>query len=236
MSDRRPKTPAQPPPDFDDIIVIDGPAAAGKTTIARSLSKLLNYQYLDTGAMYRAVAVRLADLNVGLTADDQLSSALDAMTLDIQFADEGNLIRINGEDYTHRIRTPEASGLSSIASTNIRVREKLVQLQRAIGSAGKVIAEGRDMGTVVFPKAKYKFFLTASLEARSARRFHEETQTGKPPSLEQTQAELSSRDIRDSTRQHSPLKPAPDAVIIDTTQLTIPEVIDLILERITGTE
>jgi cytidylate kinase len=214
------------------IITIDGPAGSGKSTISLLLAKKLGLLYLDTGAMYRAVA--LSALRKGVDLGD--ASVLREMCrdIDINFRSAGDNYRvyIGAEDISDEIRRPEIDMLSSKISAIKEVRDAMTGLQRRIGMKGGIVAEGRDMGTIVFPDADHKFFLTASSDIRAERRYKERVDRGECISMEQVEAELKKRDEQDRTRIIAPLKPAVDAIIIDTTALGINEVVDEMLGRI----
>ncbi|MEE2775568.1 MAG: (d)CMP kinase [Acidobacteriota bacterium] len=211
------------------IITIDGPVAAGKTTAARELAIRLGYTLLDTGAIYRSLA--LSARNRGIDYEDEAALATTAAGLGLVFRFEGgrNRVLLDGDDVTEAIRHPDVSQAASIVSALPDVRAALLELQRQIARRGKVVAEGRDTGTVVFPDADAKFFVTADDEVRAARRHRELHQKGRDDSLEQVLAELRDRDSRDSSREVAPLVPADDATIIDTTGLDGEAVIRKIL-------
>ena len=210
------------------VIAIDGPAAAGKSTVARQLAARLGYVYLDSGAMYRAVA--LLALRRGLPLQDGAALEHLAAQTDIRFvpSPQGSRLLAAGEDLTEAIRTPEVSRAASIVSTVPGVRREMVAQQRRLAQAGGtvgVVMEGRDIGTVVFPEAEIKIFLDASPEARGRRRFEENP---KGPSLEQVTGEIRERDARDRLRPHSPLRQAAGAIYLDSTELTTQDVVEKI--------
>src|SRR5262245_18595170 len=202
------------------IVAIDGPAGAGKSTAARLLAARLGYALLDTGAIYRSMALRARER--GVAWDDGVGVAALAAGIDIAFRLEGavNHVTLNGQDVTAAIRTPEISDGASRVSALPEVRAALLGLQRRIGAAGGVVVEGRDRCTVVFPDAEAKFFLTASTDERARRRIAELAATGKAVDADQTRAEMLARDARDSTRAAAPLRKADDAVEIDSSTLS----------------
>jgi cytidylate kinase len=209
------------------IIAIDGPSGAGKSTLTRLLAERLGYIHIDTGAMFRAVA--LAATRAGIAMDDGEALAALCRGLTISFArnDVGYRVYLNGEDVSDQIRTPEISLLTSRVSAIKSVRECLLEQQRAMGMAGGVVLEGRDIGTVVFPNADVKFFLTASVGERGRRRYQELKAKGEDVSLQGTIAEVALRDEQDEQREHAPLRKAPDAIDIDSSGLSIEDVLTL---------
>ena len=212
------------------IITIDGPAGAGKSTVSRMLARRLNYVYLDTGAMYRAVALEV--LKEGIDPGDEKALERLCEEIAISFAEDsrGQRIRCQGEDVTEQIREPEVSWMASTVSMKRPVREAMVALQRKMGAQGRLVAEGRDTGTVVFPRADTKFFLVADPGERALRRFRELRAQGKEAKPEEVEEEVRRRDDQDSSRDLSPLKPAEDAHLIDSTGVTPEEVVERILE------
>lgn len=207
-------------------IAIDGPSGAGKSTVARFLAKRLGYVYIDTGAMYRSVALRVKEK--GISPEDELALNQLASSLHITFITEGEQTRVccDGEDITSAIRSPEISRLASYISKQKGVREALVQMQREMGKEGGVILEGRDIGTVVFPDADVKFYLDAKSDERARRRYHEMVEKGVKVDFKETQEELIQRDHNDMHRIHSPLKKANDALFIDSTHRSVEEVVE----------
>jgi CMP/dCMP kinase len=207
------------------IIAIDGPSGAGKSTITRLLSRRLNYLHIDTGAMYRAVA--FAVRRAGGSAEDDAALIGVCRGADIAFVrtDGSCHVLLNGEDVTDAIRTPEISLLTSKISAKKVVRDFLAGLQRELGKKGGVVLEGRDIGTVVFPDADIKFFLSASAEERGKRRYLELKARGEDVCLERTVAEVAQRDDQDARREHAPLRRADDAIDVDSTKLSIEEVV-----------
>ena len=207
-------------------MAIDGPAASGKTTTARLVAGRLDYVHLDTGAMYRAVT--LACLERGLAPEDTpaLQELLGSLRVRFESAGQGQRTLLNGEDVTEAIRSPEVSRKVSAYSALGEVRSRLVRLQRRIGGQHDVVCEGRDIGTIVFPTARFKFYLVADLEVRARRRYDELLARGLQPSRADILEELQARDRHDSTRALSPLLKAEDAMTVDTTDLTITEQAD----------
>ncbi len=212
------------------IVTIDGPSGAGKSTLARLLADRFGYINIDTGAMFRAVA--LMAQRAGVSPDDESALADLCRNMTLVFERDGNTCRIlvNGEDLTSAIRTPEISLLTSIVASKRAVRDYLLGLQRSMGAMGGVILEGRDIGTVVFPHAEAKFFLSASVEKRAERRCRELRERGSSVTLEQTVADVVKRDEQDEKREHAPLRQAFDAVLIDSTSLTLQEVLDKMIK------
>lgn len=219
------------------VVAIDGPAASGKSTTARLAARRLGFVHLDTGAMYRAAT--LACMENRLSPHESPDMAELLASLDVQFtsvAGEHQRTLLDGRDVTEAIRAPEVTQQVSAYSAVAMVRDRLVALQRRIGAEHPVVCEGRDIGTRVFPEARFKFYLVADLEVRADRRCEELRAGGLNPSREQIIEELRQRDREDSTREHSPLQKAEDAVIVDTTNLTIPAQVDYIIALIKEAE
>jgi len=214
------------------VVAIDGPAGAGKSTVTRQLAARLGYQLLDTGALYRSVALLARRRGVGW--DDEPGLAALAADLDVSFRMDGqvNRVQLGGEDVTEAIRTPEISSGASQVSALPAVRAALLELQRRLAGKGGVVAEGRDVGTVVFPGAEAKFFLTASAEERARRRCDELRAKGMEVDYAATLEEIRIRDERDSNRAVAPLVAAPDAVLVDSTGITVEEVVDQMIAAI----
>jgi len=212
-----------------EIVTIDGPAGAGKSTVSKILARRLNYIYLDTGAMYRAVALRAKVEGIDPKDEPALERLCANVEISFQETGEGQRLICQGEDVTERIRDPEIGWMASVVSTMRPVREAMVTLQRRMGSRGGVVAEGRDVGTVVFPGARFKFFLVADPRERSLRRYRELKAKGREIRLEEVEREVRERDAQDSSRELAPLKPAEDAHLIDSTRLTPKEVVVRIL-------
>lgn len=211
-------------------VAIDGPAGAGKSTIAKSLSKKLGVIYVDTGAMYRAMALYL--IREGVSASDAAAISRKCNTADIsiRFENGEQQVVLNGENVNGFIRTEEVGNMASSSSPNPDVRKKLVELQRKLASEKSVVMDGRDIGTVVLPDAKVKIYLTASSAVRAKRRYDELTAKGETCDLAKIEADIIERDHRDMTREISPLKQADDAVLVDTSDMTIDEVENRLME------
>jgi cytidylate kinase len=208
------------------VVAVDGPAGAGKSTVARGLARRLGYTFVDTGALYRTVALTAKERQIGWNDGSRLGEL--ARLLTIAFAKDGEQIRViaDGKDVTDAIRTPEISEGASRVSALPEVRAGLLDLQRRVASTANVVAEGRDVGTVVFPSAQVKFFLIAKPETRALRRTLELQAKGQPAVLAEVLADMRARDERDSGRQVAPLRQAEDAIAIDTSELTPDEVVD----------
>ena len=213
------------------LITIDGPAGSGKTTVSRLLAKQLNYQYVDTGALYRCIAYEVNKADILPTDNNSIQKL--CQNLSICFRKIGGESRVfsNNKDISDKIRTPEVTMLASAVSAMPVVRKHLLDVQRKMGKEKSVVFEGRDMGTVVFPEADVKFYLEAALDIRAKRR-HKELKTRHAQTLEAVQADMQNRDQNDSNRELSPLKPAEDAFIIDTTHLSAEDVVEVMLGKI----
>ncbi|MBW2690296.1 MAG: (d)CMP kinase, partial [Deltaproteobacteria bacterium] len=208
------------------IIAIDGPSGVGKSTLSKVLSHELGYLNLDTGAMYRTVALAASRRGIDAHDHDALRQLCEETTIEFSRNQGDEQILLNGEDVSSEIRTPEISLLTATVAACPDVREAMVAQQRALGAAGGVVLEGRDIGTVVFPHADVKFFLKASAEVRGRRRFLELQAKGAGVDLARTITEVQARDTADTTRATSPLRQAEDAVVIDTTEWDIPQVLE----------
>ncbi len=213
-------------PNGDNIVTIDGPSGVGKSTVARRVAELLGFWCLDTGAMYRAVALKVDEAAADASDPASLSRLLSETT--VGFDPAGHVL-LDGRDVSKLIRTERISSLSSRLAELAEVRKFLVGIQRKIGKGGNIVAEGRDMGTYVFPRAKCKFYLDASVSERAKRRFLQIGRGDVP--LSEVENELRRRDCRDTLRAENPLRPAPDAVVIDTTRMNAEEVISAIALR-----
>lgn len=208
-------------------IAVDGPSGAGKSTIAKAVAQKLGIDYIDTGAMYRAIGYKMLKEGVSTDDLDGIQKLLD--TTEIDFS-KGDTI-LDGKIINDQIRTPEISRQASACSAVGIVRKKLVDLQQKMGQAKSVVMDGRDIGTVVFPEAEYKFFITASPEERAKRRYRELLAKGQEVNYDQVLADITARDYNDSTREVTPLRKAEDAIEVDTTNMTIEEVIDYICKE-----
>jgi CMP/dCMP kinase len=216
------------------IIAIDGPSGAGKSTVAKQLAKRLGYLYIDTGAMYRAIGLKAWRNNPRLDDQDQIVAIARNSRVELKDSAQGCQVFLDGEDVTEAIRAEPISQAASIVSEISRVRKVLVTTQQQMGEAGRVVLEGRDIGTKVFPNADLKIFLDASEATRAQRRHAENLRKGVKLSLEETIAEIHNRDRRDSQRADSPLVQAHDAIYLDTSGKTIEEVLGEILRLVEG--
>ena len=218
-------------------VAIDGPAGAGKSTVARTLAKKLGFIYIDTGAMYRAVTLMALREGIDLQNQDALSQLARAVSIELMPDQNGGLrVLLNGDDVSEDIRSQQVSQNVSLVAMAPGVRKRLVELQRAMAARGGVVMEGRDIGTVVLPEAPVKIFLTASYQERARRRREELAAKGDIIAQEQMEKEIMIRDQLDSTRAADPLTQAADAVPIDSTSFSVNEVVDLIMARVTAEE
>jgi cytidylate kinase len=208
------------------IVAIDGPAGSGKSTVAKRLAKRLNFTHIDTGALYRGVAWLALQNGAALSDQSAVVNAAKSGTFEFFQLPEGNLLHINGRNVSQLIRAEEVGKAASRVSAYPAVRELLLEFQRALGRNGGVVLEGRDIGTVVFPQAEVKIFLTASIEARAQRRALELGEKGGAVDLEKVKQEMAQRDKQDMEREIAPLRQAADAVLVDTSGLTIESVLD----------
>ncbi len=214
------------------IIAIDGPSGAGKSTLAKRLAKKLRFIYLDTGAMYRALSLKVLRQGVELADDARLAELIAGTEIDLQEMHGRLAVLLDGEDVAGQIRTPEISQMASKVSALRVVRARMLELQRAMGKRGSVVAEGRDIGTVIFPEAEVKVFLVASVSERARRRYDELKASGRVVDLDETRREIEERDKRDSERDLAPLRPADDAVLIDSSSVDADEVAATVLAHI----
>ena len=218
------------------VVALDGPARAGKSTLARLVARDLDYTYIDSGAMYRAVGLLARRTGIALDDASALHRLVESLSFDFPWIDGELHTVVNGEDVSVAIRTRDASMDASLVSKVPEVRAALVALQRLMGERGGIVMEGRDIGTVVFPMAELKVFLTASARERGTRRLGQMRERGQDGDLEEIIEEIKRRDLQDSTRAHSPLKPASDSVVIDSSQLGIERVRSIILRLVHARE
>lgn len=210
-------------------IAIDGPAGAGKSTIAKAVARELNSIYVDTGAMYRAMALYMLKNDISPDDTESIEKACESADISIVYKDGAQHVILNGEDVTGELRTEAVGNMASSVSVNGKVRKKLVSLQQKLAHSTSVVMDGRDIGTVVLPDADLKIYLTASVETRADRRYKELIEKGQQPDLDEIRRDIADRDHRDMNRENSPLRQAEDAVLIDSSDMTIPEVVDRIL-------
>jgi CMP/dCMP kinase len=216
----------------DVIVAIDGPSGAGKSTLAKRLAKELGFTYLDTGAMYRALALKVLRQGIDLGDERRLAGVVRDTDIGLQESDGRLNVMLDGVDVADLIRTPEVSQTASKVSARKIVRQRLLELQRAAAVKGDIVAEGRDIGTVIFPGAELKIYLDASVDERARRRYEELRAGGRQVSLEATVREIKERDQRDSARDLAPLCKAADAVAIDSSGLTADAVAERVMELI----
>ncbi|MDT4897716.1 MAG: CMP/dCMP kinase [Acidobacteriota bacterium] len=215
------------------IIAIDGPSGAGKSTLGRLLARKLNLLYIDTGAMYRAAALAVIESGVSTTDSEAVTKVVTQADINLEGDPDSLQVMLDGRDVSQRIRTEEVSHSASVISTMPEVRRSLVNRQRELGKrAGGVVLDGRDIGTIVFPQADIKFFLTAAPEQRAHRRYEEDRLKERDATFEETLAEINTRDHRDSTRDDSPLAIADDAIVIDSTECSIDEVFEQMMKAV----
>jgi cytidylate kinase len=214
------------------IVAVDGPSGAGKSTIGKMLARTLKALYIDTGAMYRAVALAALEAGIDTAEQDAVAQVVRRSRIALQGEPATLRVMLDDRDVTDLIRTEEVTRASSVISAIPEVRRILVERQREMGREGSVVMDGRDIGTVVFPQADFKFFLTAKPEKRALRRFEEALERSSETSYRATLEDIIVRDERDSTRTDSPLTPAPDSILIDSTDLSIEQVLERMLEEI----
>lgn len=210
-------------------VAIDGPAGAGKSTVAKRVAKELGFIYVDTGAMYRAIALYLLRNNADVNNDNELERFLDQITIRIAYSNGEQQIILNNENVTGYLRDEKVGNMASVSSAKPKVRAKLLQLQRDIAKENDVIMDGRDIGTFVLPNADVKIYLTATVEERAKRRYTELVEKGQDADLEKIAEDIRTRDYQDMNREIAPLKQADDAVLIDSSAMTIQEVMDSIV-------
>lgn len=213
-------------------IAVDGPAGAGKSTVAKAIAKKMGINYMDTGATYRAVAYALLKRNVDLKDKDKVKAMLDQIDITVVYTEEGQRVLCNGEDVTPYIRTSEVSKGASDVAVIPEVRLKLVDIQRRTAEQYDMIMDGRDIGTYVLPDAQAKFFITASPKIRAQRRWLELKEAGVEKNLEELEQEIIARDNTDSEREFAPLRQAEDALLVDTGEMTIEQVVAFLEEKI----
>jgi cytidylate kinase len=213
------------------IVAIDGPSGSGKSTLGRMLARALKLLYIDTGSMYRAVALAVIEAQVDPSDKDAVTALANRINIDLEGDPDSLSVLLNGRDITDQIRTESVTAMSSIVSTIPGVRRAMVERQRAISKRGAVL-NGRDIGTVVFPDADVKFFLTAAPAERAERRYKEDQLMSHPTTYAETLADMIERDRRDSTRADSPLKVAEDAIVIDSTGKTIQQVFEEMMQKV----
>lgn len=213
-------------------VAIDGPAGAGKSTIAKLVAKEKEFIYVDTGAMYRAMALYFIKQGINPTENDKISAAVDGADVTIEYVNGEQQVLLNGENVTPYLRTEEVGNMASASSVNGDVRRKLVELQQKLAATADVVMDGRDIGTCVLPNADVKVYLTASVDVRANRRYKELIEKGQEADLEKIKKDIEERDYRDMNRDISPLRQAEDAVLVDSSNLTIEESARAILELI----
>ena len=211
-------------------VAIDGPAGAGKSTIAKRIARRLGYIYVDTGAMYRAMAYYLIQNQVDAADQEAIAAACQHADISICYQDGEQVVLLNGENVNAYLRTEAVGNMASVSSAVPEVRKKLVELQQKLARETNVVMDGRDIGTVVLPDADVKVYLTASVETRAKRRFLELQEKGEPTDLAKIAADIEDRDYRDMHRETTPLKQAKDAVLVDSSEMNIDEVVDAIYQ------
>lgn len=213
-------------------IAIDGPAGAGKSTIAKLVAKRLGYVYVDTGAMYRAIALYLINHDIDVNHEDKVKDACSKITVEIKYENDIQNVYLNGENVSSKIRQEQVGNMASKAAAKKPVRDKLLSLQRDIAASADVIMDGRDIGTFVLPDAELKIYLTASVETRAKRRYDELVLKGEQPDIEKIEEDIKQRDYQDMHRDIAPLTQAEDAVYLDTSDMNIDEVVNFICDRV----
>ncbi len=215
-------------------IALDGPAGSGKSTVAKAISKKLNILYLDTGAMYRAFALKVSRLGADCKIEEQVSKVVDMVDIKVKYVDGAQRTFLAEEDVSEKIRENHVSMMASAVSAHQCVREKLVELQREIAKSTDCVLDGRDIGTHVLPNAEFKFYITASLDVRTDRRYNELISKGQTVDREKLKEEIATRDYNDSHRKFAPLRQAEDAIYLDTSSMTENEVLDFVLNKVKG--
>lgn len=215
---------------MSENIAIDGPAGAGKSTIAKRIARQLGFIYVDTGAMYRAMALYLLEQGIDPADHQKIENCCETADISITYQNGEQQVLLNGENVTPRLREEAVGNMASVSSGNLKVREKLVELQRILARKENVVMDGRDIGTQVLPDAGTKIYLTASTAIRAKRRYDELLEKGIASNLKEIEADISERDHRDMTREISPLKQADDAVLVDSSHMSIDEVVDEIIK------
>ena len=210
-------------------VAIDGPAGAGKSTIAKRVAKKMGYIYVDTGAMYRSLALYFIRLGIDKDDEARISEAVKDADVTIKYVDGQQQVLLNDENVTGLIRTEEVGNMASASSVYSSVRSKLLDLQRSLAESNDVIMDGRDIGTCVLPKAQVKVFLTASVDTRADRRYRELVEKGENPDLNKIKKDIEERDYRDSHRENAPLRQAEDATLVDSSDMSIEEVVNTII-------
>lgn len=211
-------------------IAIDGPAGAGKSTIAKRVAKELSFIYVDTGAMYRAMALYLLNQGIDGSSQEEIASVCHGAKISIEYRNGEQIVILNGENVNDKLRTEEVGNMASVSSANPEVREHLLKLQRNLAAENDVVMDGRDIGTTILPEAEVKIYLTASADTRAKRRYLELTEKKTECSLDKIREDIIDRDERDMNREISPLKQAEDAVLVDSSELSIEEVVNSILQ------
>ena len=211
-------------------VAIDGPAGAGKSTIAKKVAMRMNLVYVDTGAMYRAMALYMIRENISPDDLEEINRRCEDANITIRYENGMQIVYLNGEDVSNYLRSEEVGNMASISSTQTAVRRKLVNLQKELAKTTDVIMDGRDIGTCVLPDADVKIYLTAGSRVRAIRRFDELQEKGEVCDLESIERDIIERDMRDMTRKESPLKQADDAILVDSSDMTIDEVVETIIK------
>ncbi|MGN8630535.1 (d)CMP kinase [Blautia sp. HCP3S3_G3] len=209
-------------------IAIDGPAGAGKSTIAKRVAKEFSFIYVDTGAMYRAMAYYLLQQNVDGNDSQEIASKCEGADISIEYRNGEQIVLLNGENVNAYLRTEEVGNMASVSSANLSVRARLLDLQRSLAASQSVVMDGRDIGTTILPNAEVKIYLTASSATRARRRYKELIEKGEECNIEDIQKDIEERDQRDMNREISPLRQAEDAVLVDSSEMTIDEVVSAI--------